>query len=131
MFCVLRRLPVLVSPAAPPAYHETPPPALPCPDSGCHPRLPPLCPFFARLVLPLSRYLDYAQGYNLTNRMPVFVRAKQPVTLNDTMWLMRTRFTGTWFDERGDVGAGPFHAEYRARPLFWQSKGKKHVQPQQ
>jgi hypothetical protein len=40
-----------------------------------------------------------------------FVTAREPVSVNDTMWLMRTRFTGTWFDERSDVGAGPFHAE--------------------
>jgi hypothetical protein len=73
-----------------------------------------------------NKYLDYAQGYNLTNRMPLFVRAKEgSVSLNKTMWLMRTRFTGTWFDERADVGAGPFHAEYRQRPLFWSSGGKK------
>jgi len=30
------------------------------------------------------------------------------VSVNDTSWLMRTRFTGTWFDERNDVGAGPY-----------------------
>ena len=76
------------------------------------------------------RYLDYAQGYNLTNRMPLFVTAKGTgaISLNDTMWLMRTRFTGTWFDERSDVGAGPFHAEYRQRPLMWTAGGKKYAE---
>ena len=74
-----------------------------------------------------SQYLDYAQGYNLTNRMPLFVRAKAPVSVNDTSWLMRTRFEDTWFDERKDVGAGPYHAEYRARPLLWKSGGKQYV----
>ena len=28
-------------------------------------------------------------------------------------------FDGRRFDETKDVGAGPFHAEYRARPLLW------------
>jgi hypothetical protein len=74
-----------------------------------------------------SDYLSYAQGYNLTNRMPLFVKAKAPLTVNDTSWLMRTRFTGTWFDERKDVGAGASHAEYRQRPLMWTSNGKKFV----
>ena len=74
-----------------------------------------------------ARYLDYAQGYNLTNRMPLFVKAKAKVSVNDTSWLMRTRFTNTWFDETKDVGAGPFHAEYRARPLSWQSGGKSYI----
>jgi hypothetical protein len=40
---------------------------------------------------------------------------------------MRTRFEGTWFDERSDVGAGPFHAEYRARPLLWKSGGQQYL----
>ena len=74
-----------------------------------------------------AKYLDYAQGYNLTNRMPLFVRASRKISLNDTAWLMRTRFEGTWFDERKDVGAGPYHAEYRVRPLLWQSGGKKYT----
>ena len=59
--------------------------------------------------------------------MPLFVRAKAPVSVNDTSWLMRTRFEDTWFDERKDVGSGPYHAEYRARPLLWKSGGKQYV----
>lgn len=80
-----------------------------------------------------TQYLDYAQGYNLTNRMPLFVKAKArgAVSVNDTAWLMRTRFQGTWFDETGlktpDVGAGAYHAEYRASPLTWSSGGKKYI----
>ena len=31
------------------------------------------------------------------------------------------------FDERKDVGSGPYHAEYRARPLLWKSGGKQYV----
>ena len=46
------------------------------------------------------------------------------VALNDTMWLMRTHFTGTWFDETTDVGAGPYHAEFRDGPSTWKSGGK-------
>ena len=71
-------------------------------------------------------HLDYAQGRNLTNRMPLFVTAKGgkgAVTRNTTSWLMRTRFAGTWFDERADVGAGPFHAEFRQSPSLWSSGG--------
>eukprot|EP01062_Namystynia_karyoxenos_P031568 TRINITY_DN23419_c0_g1_i1.p1 TRINITY_DN23419_c0_g1~~TRINITY_DN23419_c0_g1_i1.p1 ORF type:complete len:570 (+),score=157.83 TRINITY_DN23419_c0_g1_i1:77-1786(+) len=74
-----------------------------------------------------DRYLDYAQGYNVSNRMPLFVRTSRAVAVNESMWLMRNRFTGTWFDERNDVGAGPFHAEYRQRPLLWHAEGKTYV----
>ena len=33
-------------------------------------------PYATRLLDREARYLDYAQGFNLTNRMPLFVRAK-------------------------------------------------------
>ena len=39
-------------------------------------------------------YLDYAQGRNLTNRMPLFAKAAHPLAVNDTMHLMRTHFEG-------------------------------------
>ena len=90
----------------------------------------------------MAPYLDYAQGFNLTNRMPLFVKvgtssmsiysvfifhhfrhitnmrrlpsilqAAAKLSMNDTMWNMRTHFEGTWFDNEGikraDVGAGP------------------------
>jgi hypothetical protein len=62
-------------------------------------------------------YLDYAQGRNLTNRMPLFAKAAHPLAVNDTMHLMRTHFEGTWFDTTGtlraDVGAGSGHSAYR------------------
>eukprot|EP00746_Dinoflagellata_sp_MGD_P089058 gnl/MRDRNA2_/MRDRNA2_35178_c0_seq1.p1 gnl/MRDRNA2_/MRDRNA2_35178_c0~~gnl/MRDRNA2_/MRDRNA2_35178_c0_seq1.p1 ORF type:complete len:614 (-),score=114.84 gnl/MRDRNA2_/MRDRNA2_35178_c0_seq1:163-2004(-) len=78
-----------------------------------------------------SEYLDYAQGYNLTNRMPLFAKVVKKLHVNDTMNLMRTHFEGTWFDPTGttrnDVGAGPGNSAYRWRPLEWESGGKKYV----
>jgi hypothetical protein len=37
-------------------------------------------------------FLSYAQGKNLSNRMPLFVEAAKPLAVNDTMWNMRTHF---------------------------------------
>lgn len=45
---------------------------------------------------PMAMHLDYAQGYNLTNRMPLFVRPAAKLAVNDTMELMRTHFENTW-----------------------------------
>jgi len=83
------------------------------------------------LIAELPQYLDYAQGYNLTNRMPLFVYPKTKLTLTKAMDVMRTHFEGSWcaavlqssflqlltlavhhrFDttgtQRADVGAGP------------------------
>jgi len=73
----------------------------------------------------MDSYLDYAQGRNITNRMPLFIKAAQKLHVNDTMELMRTHFEGTWFDNTGnvnpDLGAGPGHSTYRWRPLTWKS----------
>jgi len=73
----------------------------------------------------MDSYLDYAQGRNMTNRMPLFIKVSQKLHVNDTMELMRTHFEGTWFDNTGttnpDLGAGPGHSAYRWRPLTWKS----------
>jgi dipeptidase len=78
-----------------------------------------------------DQYLDYAQGRNLTNRMPLFAKASHKLSVNDTMWNMRTHFEGTWFDNEGynrkDVGAGPGNSPYRWRPLTWKVEDKTYV----
>jgi len=74
-----------------------------------------------------AQHLAYARGLNLTVRMPLWVRATTPVPLNQTMWLMRSHYRGSWFDQRGDVGAGPFHSEIRMRPNSWQHGGQQYV----
>jgi dipeptidase len=86
---------------------------------------------FNKINDDMHSYLDYAQGYNLTNRMPLFVEAKQALSVNDTMNLMRTHFEGTWFDNEGvitdDVGAQSGNSPYRWRPLEWSSGGNGYV----
>lgn len=79
----------------------------------------------------MAGYLDYAQGYNLTNRMPLFIKVPAQLTVNDTMFLMRTHFENTWFDnegvQRADVGAQSGNSPYRWRPLEWKFEGKAFV----
>ena len=79
----------------------------------------------------MDPYLDYASGHNLTHRMPLFVKAKAKLSVNETMWNMRTHFEHTWFDnegvERPDVGAGPGNSPYRWRPLVWKVDGSSYV----
>ena len=87
---------------------------------------------FNHLTEGMEKYLDYAQGYNLTNRMPLFIKPSHKLSVNDTMWSMRTHFEGSWFDPTGttraDVGAGPGNSAYRWRPLTWKdSKGQSFV----
>jgi dipeptidase len=40
----------------------------------------------------LDGNLDYVQGYNLSNPMPLFVPAVKPLTLNDSFALMRNHY---------------------------------------
>jgi hypothetical protein len=79
----------------------------------------------------LDGYLDYAQGYNLTNVMPLFVPVARKLALEDTVTLMRTHFEGTWFDNTGnvrpDVGAGAGHSPYRERSLVWGFNGSAYL----
>ena len=81
----------------------------------------------------MDKYLDYAQGYNITNRMPLFVPVAKKLSVLDTMQAMRTHFEGTWFDNRAlpggraDVGAGSGNSAYRWRPLTWESGGKSYL----
>jgi dipeptidase len=74
-----------------------------------------------------DQYRDYVQGRNLTNRMPLFVQPKQKLSINDTMWLMRTHFEGTSNDARMDVGGGAYNSPYRTRPLTWTNQGLHYV----
>ena len=59
-------------------------------------------------------YLDYAQGYNLTNPLPVWIKPDHPITLSEVFTYMRDHFEGTWFDNSLEVGAQAFKF-----PLRW------------
>ena len=51
-----------------------------------------------------SQYLDYAQGYNLTNRMPLWVKPAGKIDLASAFHFMRNHFESTWLDMQQDVG---------------------------
>mmetsp|Transcript_4911 Transcript_4911/g.10699 ORF Transcript_4911/g.10699 Transcript_4911/m.10699 type:complete len:596 (+) Transcript_4911:80-1867(+) len=72
-----------------------------------------------------DRYLDYAQGYNLTNRMPLWVKPDGKISPQDVMQSMRSHYEGTALDTTGtqfpDVGAGAFEDPIRNHPITWTS----------
>lgn len=78
-----------------------------------------------------NQYLDYAQGYNLTNRMPLFVKPPQKISLAQTMELMRSHYEGTMLDMTGtqfsDVGASFSATPVRTHPLSWGSGGHMYL----
>ncbi|CAE7843329.1 unnamed protein product, partial [Symbiodinium microadriaticum] len=78
-----------------------------------------------------DQYEDYALGYNLTNRMPLWVKPPQKITLKDTMKHMRNHYEGTSLDMGGeefsDVGASFSYTPVRAHPLTWTSGCKEYL----
>ena len=81
----------------------------------------------------MTPYLEYAKGFDVTKRMPLFVfpAAPEPNTaaklrVADVIRLMRARLEDSWFDPRGllraDVRRRAGHSAYRARPLTWRDE---------
>ena len=54
-----------------------------------------------------------------TNRMPLWIKPKEKVSVLDMMHFMRNHLEGTELDMSKDIGAGPFGNPYRWRPLTW------------
>ncbi|HEY5533318.1 MAG TPA: C69 family dipeptidase [Ignavibacteria bacterium] len=80
---------------------------------------------FNRTTSGMNKYLDYAKGENLKNRMPLWVKPDKKISIKDAMELMRDHFEGTDLDMTKDIGAGPYKCPYRWRPLSWTLEDKK------
>lgn len=65
------------------------------------------------------QFRDYALGYNLTNRMPLYVKPDAPLALGQVVGAMRSHFEGTPLQFDLDVGAESHSMPYRWRPLTW------------
>lgn len=81
---------------------------------------------FNRLCEGMDKYVDYAAGRDLKGEMPLYMKPKKPVTLQDVMNGMRDHYENTPFDIRDEVGAGPYNMPYRPTPLSWEVDGKKY-----
>ena len=62
-------------------------------------------------------YEPYIMGRNLSHRMPLWIKPRAPLSLNQTFWLMRSGYQGSALDmqDTADVGSGPFDAAMRVR----------------
>ncbi len=67
----------------------------------------------------MGKYLDYAMGENLTNRMPLWIKPDSKLGPKDVMGMMRNYYQGTPMDMTKDVGAGPYGSTVRWRPMTW------------
>jgi dipeptidase len=74
---------------------------------------------FNKVNNQMGRYLDYAMGENLTNRMPLWVKPDKKLSLQDVKGMMRDYYQNTPMDMTKDIGAGPYGNTVRWRPLEW------------
>ena len=89
---------------------------------------------FGKVMGPawMSQYEDYASGFNLTNRMPLYVQPPSNVklTVPNVLQMMRDHYDGTSLDMSGssfsDIGASNANIPYRAHPLTWTSNNKQY-----
>jgi len=75
----------------------------------------------------MSKYLDYALGHNLRNRMPLYVKAKAKLSVKDVADMMRDHYEGTAMDMTLDIGAGGNSLPYRWRPMGFDVDGEKYI----
>ena len=66
-----------------------------------------------------DQYLDYAMGKNLKNRMPLWIKPDEKLSVHDVMELMRDHYENTPMDMNNDIGAGPYKVPIRWRPMTW------------
>jgi len=78
---------------------------------------------FNRVNKDMGKYEDYAMGYNLKNRMPLYIKPDRKLSVLDVIALNRDYYQGTKMDMTKDMGAGPFGCIVRWRPLTWKVDG--------
>ncbi len=79
---------------------------------------------FNKVAGGMEKYTDYAMGYKLDERMPLWVKPDQKLSVQDVMEMMRDHYENTPMDMTQDLGAGPFHNGIRWRPLTWKVDGE-------
>ena len=82
---------------------------------------------FRKACKDADKYFPYINGEDMNNRLPLYVKPDQKLSLNDVKSLMRDHFEGTAYDMTQDVGAGPYKCPYRWRPMDWKYDGKNYV----
>jgi dipeptidase len=73
----------------------------------------------------MSKYIDFARGDNPKNRMPLYVKAKEKLSVKDVADMMRDHYEGTEFDMTKGIAAGGHEVPYRWRPSSYEVDGVK------
>ena len=82
---------------------------------------------FTRIAPSLNLPSRYAMGDPAAPPLPLWVKPDHKLSVRDVMQMMRDHFEGTPMDLSNGVGAGPFAAPYRWRPMTWTIDGKEYL----
>ncbi|MHC1779954.1 MAG: dipeptidase [Bacteroidales bacterium] len=77
--------------------------------------------------VPYTNYLDYAMGHNPKNRMPLYIKPKEKVSVKMLADVMRDHYEETALDMTQDIGAGGHALPYRWRPMNFTVDGEKYT----
>ena len=83
--------------------------------------------FFRTVADGMDQYEDYAMGYNLKNRMPLWVKPRTKVSPKVLFDCMRDHYEGTPMDMTTDLGAGGHNCPYRWRPMEFEVDGETYL----
>ena len=83
--------------------------------------------FFRTVADGMEAYEDYAMGYNLKNRMPLWVKPRTKVSPKVVFYCMRDHYEGTPMDMTKDLGAGGHNCPYRWRPMTFEVDGVEYL----
>lgn len=75
----------------------------------------------------VDKYIDYAMGYNAKNRMPLWVKPAEKVSVKEVADIMRDHYENTPLDMRTDIGAGGNKVPYRWRPMTFEVDGESYT----
>lgn len=79
---------------------------------------------FNKVATGMGKYAEYAKGYDLKNRMPLWVKPDKKLSIQDVMGMMRDYYQNTDLDMTKDIGAGPYQNIVRWRPMTWKVNGE-------
>lgn len=80
---------------------------------------------FRRVNKTMDKYIDYIEA-KTNERMPLYIKPDNKLSLQDVMGLMRDHYEGTPLDMTKGVAAGAFASPYRWRPLTFNYNGENY-----
>lgn len=80
---------------------------------------------FRRVNKDADKYISYIKG-DTQERMPLWVKPDNKISVQDVMHLMRDHYEDTELDMTKGIAAGPYEMPYRWRPLTWNYNGESY-----